>query len=326
MLKIKWFFLAVMTFLVAGCSEVAPAVLEPAGPAARAIAGLGWTFIILGTLIFFATMGYLAYALARPRPKTENRQSGTMIVIVAGMIIPALILLVLFVLNTNVLGQVSAPPGGETSIVIEVTGKQWWWEIRYPEQEIITANEIHIPVGQPVLLKLMSDDVIHSFWVPELHGKMDLIPGRVNDFWIQADQSGVYSGACAEYCGTQHAKMLIRVIAESQETFDGWLAQMQQPAELTDAGNVQRGLEVFSTSCGACHAIQGTDARGALGPDLTHLASRSTIGAGIVPMDRTNLGAWILNPHTIKPGVKMPPSALSGEDLNALLDFLLTLE
>ena len=250
-----------------------------------------------------------------------------MIVIVAGIIAPALILLVLFVLNTNVLGQVSAPPDEETALVIEVSGRQWWWEVRYPDQQFVTANEIHIPVGQPVRLQLTSKDVIHSFWAPELHGKMDLIPGRVNDFWIQADREGVFMGACAEYCGTQHAKMRFLVIAEPQEAFEAWLAQMQQPANLPQGGSAQRGLEVFLQSeCVQCHTVEGTDATGELGPDLTHLAGRQTIGSGILPLNRANLSGWISNPQAIKPGVKMPPSNISSEDLQALLDFLLSLE
>ena len=322
-----FFVLSGISILLSGCSEAAPSMFQPAGPAARAISQLGWLFIILGSLVFLATMGYLLYGLIRRRPEAEDRQGGTVIVIVAGMVLPALVLLILFVLNTNALGQVSAPPEGDASLVIEVSGRQWWWEVRYPDQQVTTANEIHIPAGQPVLLRLVSEDVIHSFWVPELHGKMDLIPGRVNDFWIQADQPGVYQGECAEYCGTQHAKMQFWVVAEPQETFDAWLEQMQQPANLPQDGDTQRGLEVFlSSNCVQCHAIQGTDATGELGPDLTHLASRQTIGAGILPLTRSNLGGWISNPQAVKPGVKMPPSDISGDDLMALIDFLLTLE
>lgn len=302
-------------------------MFEPAGPAAASIARLGWIFIILGTIIFLATMGYLAYALTRKRARDENRQGGTKVVIIFGMILPALVLLVLFVLNTNVLSQVSAPGEDEASVVINISGRQWWWEVHYPDQQFYTANEIRIPVGQPVLLKLTTEDVIHSFWVPELHGKMDLIPNRVNNFWIQADRAGTYVGECAEYCGTQHAKMLFRVVAQEQEEFDSWLAQMQQPAAVPQGDTMQRGLEVFlEANCIQCHAIQGTNATGELGPDLTHLASRQTIGAGILPLTRANLGGWISNPQGVKPGVKMPPSDLSSEDFNALLDYLMTLE
>jgi cytochrome c oxidase subunit 2 len=253
----------------------------------------------------------------RRRAPGENRQGGTMIVIVAGMLVPALILIVLFVLNTNVLGQVSAVQPGDGSLVVEVSGRQWWWEVRYPDGQITTANEITIPAGQPVLLRLESEDVIHSFWVPELHGKMDLIPGRVNDFWIQADEPGVYIGECAEYCGTQHAKMLFRVVAVSADDFTEWTAQMSQPAALPQARSAERGMEVFMASnCITCHAIQGTDATGELGPDLTHLASRRTIGAGLLPLTRANLAGWIANPQAVKPGVKMPAADLAAEDLN----------
>lgn len=319
-------FLAGLGLLLTGCSEASPSILEPAGPPARSIAQLGWIFIILGTLVFLATMGYLLYALIRRRARNENRQGGTMLVIIAGMIVPALILLVLFVLNTNVLGQVSAPPDGEGDLVIEVSGRQWWWEIHYPNPGFYTANEIVIPAGVPVRLRLTSEDVIHSFWVPDLHGKMDLIPGRVNDFWIEADQPGRYLGECAEYCGTQHAKMLFYVIAVSQEEYEAWAAQMVQPAAVPSA-DIQRGQEVFlSTTCVQCHAIEGTDATGELGPNLTHLASRRTIGAGILPLTRANLGGWIANPQGVKPGVKMPPSEISSEDLNALLDYLMSLK
>lgn len=326
-IKKSWLALAVLPFLLAGCSPNSPDILEPRGPAARSIATLGWIFIILGTVIFLATMAYLWWALRRARPQMDQHRGGTRVVIIAGLLIPALILSVLFVLNTNVLGQVSAPGEDEAEVIIEIVGRQWWWEVYYPEQRIRTANEIHIPVGQPVLLRLVSEDVIHSFWVPELHGKMDTIPGRVNDFWIEADEAGVYMGACAEYCGTQHAKMLFRVVAEEQDTFDAWLANNQQPIELPQDENLQRGLEVFiESNCVECHTIRGTEATGNLGPDLTHLASRQTLGSAIVPLTRSNLGGWISNPQGVKPGVKMPPTELSSEDMNALLDFLLTLD
>lgn len=327
MKKNIWMVLAALVVILTACSDRSPSVFRPAGPSAEAIARLGWIFIILGTIIFLATMGYLGYALMRRRTARESREGGTKIVLIAGMALPALVLLVLFVLNTNVLGQVSAPPGGEADVVIDVSGRQWWWEVFYPEQQFYTANELVIPVGQPVLLRLSSEDVIHSFWVPELHGKMDLMPGRVNNFWIQADREGVYVGECAEYCGTQHAKMLFRVVAVSQENYEAWLARMQQPAAVPAGGSAARGAEVFlEANCIQCHAIEGTNATGELGPDLTHIGSRQTIGAGILPLTRANLGGWISNPQGVKPGVKMPPSDLSTDDFNALLDYLLTLE
>ena len=320
-------FLAALAVMLVGCVEAAPSVFEPAGPPARSIAQLGWIFIILGTLVFLGTMGYLAYALFRKRPRAEDRHGGTGVVIGAGIIFPALVVLVLFILNTNVLGQVTTPSEEDAALVVEVSGRQWWWEVHYPEHQFYTANEIHIPVGQPVLLRLTTEDVIHSFWVPELHGKMDLMPERINTFWIQADREGVFMGECAEYCGTQHAKMLFTVVAESQANFDSWIARNQQAAAAPREPRVQRGQEVFlSNNCITCHAIRGTDATGELGPDLTHLMSRQTIGAGILPLNRANLSGWISNPQGIKPGAKMPASDISSDDLNALLDYLLTLE
>lgn len=301
--------------------------MEPASPPARTIAQLGWLFFILGTIIFVAVMAYLLYALLRSRQSETRSPAGTWVVIIAGMIIPGIILTVLFIFNTNALGQVAAPNEADTELVIEITGNQWWWEVTYPEQQFETANEIHIPVGRPVLLHLRSQDVIHSFWVPDLHGKRDLIPGQDNEFWIQADEPGVYLGLCAEYCGTQHAKMQFYVIAEEEADFNDWIAQMQQPAPAPESESAQRGLEVFlSADCVQCHAIEGTDATGDLGPDLTHLAARQTIGAGILPMTRGNLGGWVADPQQIKPGVYMPSSNLSGEDLNALLDYLMSLQ
>ncbi len=301
--------------------------MDPSGPAAREIAGLGWIFFILGGIIFLLVMAYLAYGLLVHRSGAPGPRGGTMIVIIAGMIIPGIILLVLFVLNTNVLGRITVPDEEDAAAVIEVVGNQWWWEVNYQDPQFTTANEIHIPVGQPVLLKLASKDLIHSFWVPELHGKMDLIPGRVNDFWIQADQPGQYKGECAEYCGLQHAKMQFVVVAESQEEYEQWVTRMQQPASIPEGGSAQQGLSIFlSSTCIQCHTIRGTDATGVLGPDLTHLASRRTIGAGILPLSRANLGGWVANPHGIKPGVLMPPAEMGGEDFQALLDFLLTLE
>jgi cytochrome c oxidase subunit 2 len=313
--------------LLASCSPAAPSIMDAKGPAARAIAQLGWLFFILGGIIFLAVMAYLAYALLSRNPRAAARRGGTQIVIIAGMIIPAVILVVLFVFNTNALGKVTAPNEGDAAAVIEVVGNQWWWEVTYQDPQFETANEIHIPVGKPVLLKLTSEDVIHSFWVPELHGKMDLIPGRVNDFWIQADEPGQYMGECAEYCGLQHANMQFLVIAEPQEQYDQWLAAMQQPARLPEGGSAARGEEIFlSTTCVQCHTIRGTEATGDLGPDLTHLASRRRIGSGILPLNRANLGGWVANPHGVKPGVLMPAADVSGADLQALLDFLMALE
>jgi cytochrome c oxidase subunit II len=320
-----------LALLFSGCSKNersmhAPSVMNPAGPAADSIARLSWVFFILGGFIFVGVIAYLIYALVRTRSPLRNDRSGTRVVIFGGMIFPAVVLLILFILNTNVLGEVSTPDESQANLVIEVTGRQWWWEVHYANFEFATANEIHIPVGKPVLLKLRAEDVIHSFWVPELHGKMDMIPGRVNDFWIQADKEGTYRGECAEYCGRQHARMQFLVVAESEIAFQDWATRMQQPLKPNDAA-VQKGLEVFlSSTCVQCHAIEGTNATGEFGPDLTHLGSRQTIGAGTLPLTRANLGGWIANAQGVKPGAHMPPSSLNGAELTALIDFLMALK
>ena len=327
MTRSKWLVfilsLALLSILTGACSSEAPALMNPRSSPAREIASLGRIFFILGGLIFLLVMAFLVYALRGQREQLRSRFAGTQVVIWGGMIVPGLILLVLFVLNTNVLGRVSAPPDGAASLTVEVTGNQWWWEVKYPDYGVVTANEIYIPVGEPVLLKLSSEDVIHSFWAPELHGKMDLVPGRVNDFWIEADEPGEYLGECAEYCGTQHAKMRFLVIAVSREEFEAGLERMARPARASG----MPGEAVFlSASCVQCHTVAGTDASGQLGPDLTHLASRRTIGAGSLPLNRENLSSWVANPQHTKPGALMPPASLEGEDLQLLIDYLLTLE
>jgi cytochrome c oxidase subunit 2 len=210
---------------------------------------------------------------------------------------------------------------------VEVTGRQWWWEVRYPESGVVTANEIRIPAGRPVRLVVTSGDVIHSVWIPELHGKIDMIPGRSNSQVIIADEPGEYRGECAEFCGAQHAKMQFIVVAEPPERFAAWLERQAQPANAPADAMQLEGREIFlGSACVYCHAVRGTNANSNFGPDLTHLASRRTLAAGMLANNRGNLSGWVLNPQQIKPGNKMPPTALSGEELNALLAYLESLE
>jgi cytochrome c oxidase subunit 2 len=215
---------------------------------------------------------------------------------------------------------------------IGITGHQWWWEVKYPNalapnQQFVTANEVHIPVGTPVMLRLDTRDVIHSLWIPNLHGKRDLIPGRVNKFALQADQPGIYRAQCAEYCGLQHAHMSLVVVAESPSDFQKWKAKMQQGAPTPLTAQQQHGLQVFlGAPCVNCHNILGTDAYGTLGPDLTHVASRRTLGAGSLMNTHANLASWIVNAPKSKPGVQMPPNALSPTELQDLLAYMETLK
>jgi cytochrome c oxidase subunit 2 len=221
-------------------------------------------------------------------------------------------------------------PPGEPKLTIEITGHQWWWQVRYlsddPARQFETANEIHIPVGEPVRFRLESADVIHSFWVPALSGKTDLIPGQTNVTWLQGDRAGVYRGQCAEYCGKQHAHMAMRIFADPPEAFQAWWAEQLRPAPSPAGDLIAMGESRFILRCGACHSVRGTRAGGRIGPDLSHLMSRTTIAAGVLPNSAGYLSGWIASPQSLKPGTKMPNLDLSGSDLNAIRNYLLTLK
>jgi cytochrome c oxidase subunit 2 len=309
-------------------------VLHPGGPAAARIADLWWLMLGLATLIFLLVLLVLIRALThrgeRVPPHRAGDDRGPLRWIVAGgVVLPAVTLTVLLVFTLYTLRALE-PPAGSDRLTVEVTGLQWWWDVRYFDgdgrQLTRTANEIPLPVGQPVSIRLRSADVIHSFWVPELQGKMDLIPGRENSIWIQADTPGVYLGPCAEYCGLQHARMSLRVVALPAAEFSGWMENEGRPApEPTDSA-AARGRQVFlANGCGMCHAVRGTEARGAAGPDLTHLKGRATLAAGTVPNTPGHLMGWIANPQALKPGNTMPRVPLHPADLHALVRYLETL-
>ena len=310
-------------------------VLHPAGADAAIIHQFSWVLFVGGTLIFIFVMALLTLAMrrqARPiRPAIW--------IFGAGIAFPVVVLTALLAWSTWRSAQL-APQTSHGAMTISVTGKMWWWEVRYRDpgsnREIITANEIHIPVGESVYLGMTASDVIHSFWVPALAGKRDMIPGRVTGLTLRADKPGVYRGQCAEYCGEQHARMAFHVIALPRAEFDAWLARQAQPALPADTTVLQRGREAFlAQQCQACHTIRGvTDvppfseqARIAdtsrLGPDLTHVGSRREIAAGTLRNHRGTLAGWIADPQAIKPGVFMPPSQdLDGETLRALATYL----
>jgi cytochrome c oxidase subunit 2 len=217
-------------------------------------------------------------------------------------------------------------------MTIEVTGHQWWWEVKYlspsPAAITTTANEIHIPVGVPVRFKLDSGDVIHSFWIPQLGGKTDVIPGQTNYTWLQASRPGRYRGQCAEFCGAQHAHMVLYVVADDPATFAAWSTAQLLAAQAPSTPDAQRGQAVFETRCAVCHTIRGTDylTGGRAGPDLTHLMSRSTIAAGLLANNTGNLHGWIANPAALKPGTLMPPTGLAPDELHAVVAYLRTLK
>lgn len=327
----RWFLAGGISLclLQTACAR-SPSLLDPAGPAAARIALLTWIVFALGCAVYLAVMGLLIIALFRRHNRDRQEQpevgDGRRMVIYGGIVFPAIILAGVYGLTLSTMAALRTPATAG-DLVIEVIGHQFWWEVRYPNQGFTTANELHLPVGQPVTVRLTSEDVIHSFWVPELHGKLDLVPGDVNSFWLQADEAGEYWGECAEFCGIQHAKMQFVVVAEPAEEFSAWIEQQQQPAPEPADPLVQQGQQIFlSSSCVYCHTIEGTNATGALGPDLTHLASRRTLAAGALENNRGQLAGWIIDPQHVKPGNLMPPTALSGTELQALLAYLETLE
>ncbi|MEA2707059.1 MAG: cytochrome c oxidase subunit, partial [Gemmatimonadaceae bacterium] len=259
------------------------------------------------------------------RERTRTRS------VAAAVAATALILLLFIFVDVSTARSISRV-GGEKPLRIDVVGHQWWWEIKYPDttnpQNIIeTANEIHVPVGRAVFIKMTSDDVIHSFWAPNLDGKKDLIPGHETRTWFRADSAGVYRGQCAEFCGHQHAKMAFFIVAEPKNRFEQWLEAQKSEASKPADSLAQEGERVFlSGTCAMCHSISGTSAGSNFGPDLTHLASRRTIAAGTLPNNEGNLAGWILDPHSIKPGVKMPANRLDPQSLRALVAYLGTLK
>jgi cytochrome c oxidase subunit 2 len=297
---------------------------------AAEIADLWWLLFGLASVIFIGVMGLLLYALFHPRRQDAELEASPgrdrLLVIVGGIVIPLIILLIIFGFTLRTMAALAATDTSD-EVIVEIVGHQWWWEVNYPLQGVTTANEIHIPVGYPIELKVTSADVIHSFWVPELHGKIDLIPGQTNSFWLQADEPGVYYGECAEFCGLQHAKMALVVVAQPEEALVTWLEQQQQPATQVMDSTLVEGQQIFlGSACSQCHTINGTTATGDLGPDLTHLASRLTLAAGTLKNNQGNLAGWIINPQHLKPGNKMPPTNLTGPELQALLAYLESLE
>jgi cytochrome c oxidase subunit II len=298
--------------------------LHPASPEAAGIATLWWVmFAVLG-VAFLIVMGLTLFAVSRaPRGKTAPG-GAVRFVTISGIVVPGIILVGMLVYSLQTTLSLRRPAEGR---LIQVTGFRWWWEIRYPELGIVTANEIYIPAGEPVRLELRAKDVVHSFWVPNLHGKIDMLPETVTRFWIRTDQPGTWRGQCAEFCGRQHALMALHVVALPREEFDRWVEERRRPHPVPAAPGLQRGEEVFfRASCHVCHAIRGSPAEGRLGPDLTHIGSRLTLGAGSVENSREQLAAWIHDPQALKPGNLMPHTPLERDELEALVDFLHSLQ
>jgi cytochrome c oxidase subunit 2 len=292
------------------------------GPDAGHIAGLFWLMLTLGSAIYLAVMVLWVTALFRGRKGPKRSRFGDNAFILAGGVaLPTVVLVVLATATVHVTNTITARRADP--LRIEVRGYQYWWQIAYPGTSVITANELHIPVGRPVEIGLQAVDVDHSFWVPGLAGKTDLLPDQHNIIRLQADKAGTYRGQCAEFCGLQHAHMAFLVIAQSPAAFNGWLAQQSQAT----LGAGSEGRAVFEhQSCAGCHTIRGTTANGTFGPDLTHVASRSTLAAVTFANTPENLRDWIADAQSMKRGALMPANSLSPSDLNALVDYLESLK
>lgn len=332
----------IFTFLLmSACSEVpvspghTPSALSPHGVGAARIAELWWVMLALGTAIFLLVVGLLFAALLRGRRGTSATapdSSGGDVArnwpIFGGIVLPLVVIGIVFGYSIYTLAAIESPQA-KPVVKIEIVGRRWWWEVKYPDQGVTTANEIHIPVGASVQVQLQSADVIHSFWVPELAGKMDLIPTRINNITLQADQVGVYRGQCAEFCGLQHAHMGFMVVVQSKDDFNKWLKTQGQPAAApTDPAAIQ-GQQVFmNAGCVFCHTVKGLDDKEIdrssidLGPDLTHLASRLTIAGASLTENRGNLAGWVVDTQHVKPGSLMPNMYVNSQDLQNLLAYL----
>jgi cytochrome c oxidase subunit 2 len=314
--------------------------LRPAGVQADHIGSLWNLTLGLCTLVFIAVLAACLFAVWRaPRAGADTapdlsslagpeRRTWRIIKWATGAAtVGLLVLLAGDVFTSRALARLPL----QDAVNIELVGHQWWWEAHYrdadPSREFSTANELHIPVGRPVIVTLRSSDVIHSLWIPNLQGKKDLIPGRTATLRLRADRAGIYRGQCAEFCGLEHAMMALLVEAEPNERYEAWAQQQRQPAAAPGDPVAARGHDVFlARSCVMCHTIAGTTANAKLGPDLTHLASRRTIAAGMFPNNRGHLGGWIADPQSLKPGVNMPANALPPDELQALLAYLETLK
>lgn len=336
--------LAAACFFLSSCRG-SQSALDSAGVQSDRLANLWWIFFYVCTAVYLIVMAVLLTAFFRARRESkranaetapdvspdqtaENRLSN----IIKGAVAVTLIILFVFMIASFRTGRaINSLASHPEPLIIKITGYQWWWEVEYqdriPSNNVLTANEIHIPVGRPVKFLLQSTDVIHSFWVPNLHGKKDLVPGYPTTFMFEASKPGVFWGQCAEFCGYQHAHMRFAVVAESPEDFDKWVVAQRQSSVQPTTDLQKRGQEVFlTTTCAQCHTIQGTIANARVGPNLTHIASRMTLAAGTLPNTKGHLGGWISDPQAVKPGVRMPQNTYSSEDLQALLEYLQSLK
>lgn len=315
--------------LLAGCATTPQTTISPRSDVAGHVQGLYKLIFIMAVVVFVVVEGLLVYAIIRfsrrqPPNGLPPQVHGNQRLEIAWTILPVVVLIIIAVPTWQVIfsTHAAAPPD---ALRVNVTGHQWWWEIEYPDLGITTANELHLPAGRPVELSLESNDVLHSFWVPQLAGKMDMLPGNVNHLRFTPSTPGTYLGQCAEFCGISHANMRLRATVHEPADFEAWVRGQQEPAA-EPTGLAAEGQQVFLRQCRGCHTVEGTDARGRLGPNLTHVASRETIAAGLLPNTPEGLAAWLRNPPEVKPGAKMPNLRLDEGQVQALVAYLQTLE
>lgn len=331
----------IVALCAVGCTGTdRQSAVDPAGPQSGHIHALGSLFLWATATVYALTMGALAVAVLRPRAKGSSdapvaappldRELRAGIVVSAAVLVTVAILFV-FLFADFVTGRRIDSLADPHAPVVKVTARQWWWEVKYddadPSNIVTTANELHLPLRQAVHVELEAADVIHSFWVPNLHGKTDAIPGHTTRLHLRADREGTFWGQCAEFCGLQHANMRLVVVAEPEDAFRRWLDARRQNAPEPATESQKRGQRVFLTNtCAMCHAVQGTTAQSRVGPDLTHVGSRPRLAAGTLPNTRGHLAGWVADPHGVKPGVRMPPNPLPPNDIQALLDYLESLK
>lgn len=321
---------ALLVLLLSACAADAPQdVLRPEGPISRTQDRLWDITFFVAVVVFVIVEGALVYALIRYRRRPGREAAdfhGNTRVEVVLTVVPALILAALAVPTVKTIFDLSARPTGDV-LEVTVTGHQFWWRYEYPQFKVTTANELHIPVGRPIYITIKGADVIHSFWVPRLGGKQDVVPGRINYLTLRADKPGAYMGQCTEFCGLSHANMRLRVIAHTEQDFRDWVAEQQLPAAPAQGDLEVQGEKLFlEGQCVNCHAVLGTEAAGQSGPDLTHFASRQTFAGAMFVNNAENLAAWIRDPSAVKPGAQMPDYGHTDAEIRALVAYLMTLK
>lgn len=323
--------LAAIASLAAGCTQWADAsfpqtTVFPVSDYGRNIQGLYELIFWMAVVVFVGVEGFLVYSVLRFRRRREDelpaQVHGNTRLEVAWTVLPAVVLLIIAVPTIEtVFKNDEVPPTASQKVT--VIGHQWWWEVRYPDLGVLAANEMHLPIGQTVRVDLQSADVVHAFWIPKMGGKMDAVPTRINHLWFTPDQVGEFMGQCVEFCGTQHANMRLRLFVDSQRDFEAWVQRQRAEAAAPSAGLAQQGADLFQQgACVGCHTVRGTNARGTVGPDLTHVGGRKTVAAGVIDNTPENMARWIRDPQGVKVGSKMPNMNISEPDAAALAAYL----